>query len=404
MADFHMKKNLRLLLGTALLFGISTGIYEFVLPLFLAARGISYSNMGIIFASAGVVMLLARIYMGGLADSLGRKPLYGWALVASGSAMLFTPLLPALLAQSALKMVRELGMLTRETLFPVMLFENAPQGFLNRIGKYRGMEFLAQGGGTMLAGVAIVVLGAGTASYQLLFYVAGILLLLAAFSWQRIFHETEHRAAAPRLKLNELFRFDFHFNLRVILYSSIIFSLGLQLSHSFFLQLFFINRFGISAEMAAWLMVVHRLTIALPMLVVGHLPIRNVRVWYIIALLIQGATVTVSALLGNFWASAIIFLLHDFIGAGIWSPLQANLIQQYSRDASRALDVGKVLAWGSLGAIFGPLLAGNLAEMDVRLPFFCSGIIMALAAIPIFWLRLQPAEKIQKTQLATVAE
>ena len=384
-----MKTNLRLLLGTALLFGISTGVYELILPLFLEARGISYRNMGIIFAFAGVVMLLARIYMGGLADMLGRKPLYGWALAASGGAMFLTPLLPSLLGQTFFKMIRELGVLTRETLFPVALYENAPQGFLNRIGKFRGMEFLCQGGGTLLAGVVIVLLGAGVATYQLLFFASGLLLIIAALIWQRGFHETVRKTIQPRILVRELFRLDLHHNLRVILISSMIFSLGLQLSHSFFLQLFFINRFQVGADTAAWLMVAHRLTIALPMLLIGHLPIRNIRLWYIIAMVVQGATVAASAVLSNFLASATIFLLHDLIGAGIWAPLQASLIQRYSRDASRALDVGKVLAWGSIGGILGPLLAGYLASIDVRFPFLASGIIMGCAALPLCWLSVK---------------
>ena len=115
-----MKPNLLLLLGTAVLFGIATGIYEFILPFFLKAQHMSFMSMGVIFAISGFFMVIARIYLGGLADTLGRKPLYTLALVVCGGATLFSPLLPTLLWQTVLKSLRELGSLTRETLYPTI--------------------------------------------------------------------------------------------------------------------------------------------------------------------------------------------------------------------------------------------------------------------------------------------
>jgi MFS family permease len=108
------------------------------------------------------------------------------------------------------------------------------------------------------------------------------------------------------------------------------------------------------------------------------------------------------AVVPHFWTSAGIFLLHDLIGAGIWVPIQAMIIQRYSRDHRRGIEVGKVLAWTSTGVILGPLAAGSLlhlgevypslAEVSLTFPFLFSGLLMIVAVIPLLWLKLdQPA-------------
>jgi MFS family permease len=392
-----MKPNLRLLLAVAVLFGISTGVYEYILPLYLDAQHISFQKIGVIFALAGLVMVIARIYMGGLADHWGRKPLYTWALILCGGATALTPfapsLLPALAWQTLLKTFRELGALTRETIYPVILYEEGATGFLNRISKFRGVEYLLQAGGTLLVGVAINVLGTGLGIYRLLFLIAGGSILISMMCWAAFFHEPARLKTQRIISLRELFSFDLHPNLRIMLVSGIIFTFGMQLSHSFFLQLFFVktfpNAFPAVKDLltwTSWILVLHRVTIALPLLIVGNLPLKNLRGWYIAGLIIEGVTLSASAVIPVFIWSAAIFLLHDLIGSGIWSPIQATLIQRYSRDETRGMEVGKVLAWSSLGAIFGPLVAGELAGISTKLPFFVSGVMMVLSAIPLLWL------------------
>lgn len=382
-----MKSNLRLLLGVALLFGISTGIYEYTLPLFLRAHHLSFEKMGVIFALAGLATVIARIYMGGLADIWGRKPLYSWALAVCGGATVLTPFWPMLFGQVLLKTLRDVGSLTRETIYPIILYEVEATGFLNRISKFRGVEYLLQAGGTLLAGMLIGCLGASLDSYQVLFIISGGALILALLCWSSLARETRQaQSSIPRLTLRELVNFDLHPNLRLLLIASMIFTFGMQLSHSFYLQLFFIEHFGKNETATSWIMVAHRITIGLPLLIVGNLRLRNFRAWYIWGLIIEGITMAGSALIPVFWGSVSIFLLHDLIGAGIWSPIQATLIQRYSRDETRGMEVGKVLAWSSLGGIAGPIVAGVLAEQSAILPYLASGIVMALSAIPIVWL------------------
>ncbi len=384
-----MSNNLRMVLVVALLFGLSTGVYEYVLPLYFKANGISYEQIGFIFALAGVAVVLARLYLGGLSDQLGRKPLYALALLVCGLASGLSALGATIVYQALLKTLRETAALTRETIHPIIIYEEGDEGFLNRIGKLRGIEFLFQAGGTGLAGVIIARIGAGDNAYRVCLAVAGGVLLLAGMWWIAGFEEHHQPTVSKIISLRDLLNFDLHRNLQLIAIAGIIFTFGVQLSHGFFMVLFFHDRFNLPDNQVAIIMVIHRLTIALPMLIVGNLKLKNMKGWLISGYIIQGITVLASAVIPHVWIAAAVFLLHDLIGAGIWSPIQTTMIQRYSRNASRGLEVGKVLTWTSIGSIFGPLFSGYFATFDVRLPFFASGVIMVIAVIPLFWLNLK---------------
>jgi len=378
-----MNRNLWLVLTTALIFGLSTGIYEFVLPLLLRAQGFSFEKVGVIFALAGLAMVLARIYMGGLADRWGRKALYGWALLVCGLASGLAAQWPALLGQVLLKMLRETAALTRETLHPIIIYEEQRASFLNYIGKFRGVEYLLQAGGTLLAGVIIRQLSTPEDGYHCALLVAGSLLTAAAIMWALRFHEEWERRPRQVIDLRTLFNFDLQPNLRLLLISGVIFTFGMQLSHSFYLPLFFHDRFGTPPWQVAIIMVAHRLTVALPLLLVGNLTLKHLRAWYVGSMIIEGLTMVGSAIIPVYSWSVGIFLLHDLIGSGIWAPIQAMLLQRYSRDATRGIEVGKVLAWSSIGSILGPIAAGVLATASPVYPFLASGIFMGLSALPL---------------------
>jgi len=393
-----MNRNLWLVLGTAVFFGLATGVYEYIFPLFLQARKVSFEQMGMIFAVSGTVMVLVRIYMGGLSDRFGRKPMFATALAVCGLAIAAPPLLPGLLLQLVTKIFREIAALTRETIFPIVLYEEQRGAFLNFIGKFRGVEFMVQAGGTLLAGLIIARLGA-SAGYPISLYLAGGGLVLVACWFAMLFKEHRSAPTQQAVSLRDLFNLDLHHNLKVILVAGIIFTFGVMLSHSFFLPLFFLKRFPgeVASHWNPALMSLHRVTIALPMLLVGNLRLKNLRAWYIWGFIIEGITMAACAVIPNYWASAGVFLLHDLIGAGIWSPIQATVIQRFSRDETRGIEVGKVLAWTSVGGIAGPLVAGFLANMSPVYPFLYSGLIMIAAVVPLFWLRLETPGRVGVT-------
>ena len=62
-----------------------------------------------------------------------------------------------------------------------------------------------------------------------------------------------------------------------------------------------------------------------------------------------------------------------------------------TRPESRALEVAKILAYGGVGTILGPALAGYLAaHVSVSAPFFVSGLLLILASLVLLQLRISP--------------
>lgn len=382
-----MNRNVKTVLAVSVLFGATSGIYEFIFPYYLKERGISPESMGAIFATAAAGMLAVRVIMGQLADRWGRKPFYSASLAGTAVVVGLTPTSGAVWGQVLLKTVREAMFLTRDTLHPVILYEASRGQFMKLIGKTRGFEFLFQGMGTIVATVTLVWIG--TAGNLLL---AGALSGVGFVIFWSFFREnwTAHRSL-NRGGLRQLLSFDMHRNLRIITISVFIFNIGLTTSHCQVMPLFFSEKFHVSMQTVGWVMVAHRLTIALPLLLAGNVWMRNLKGVYIAALIIEGVIQGGAALIPSFGWAAGVWLFHDFLGAGVWTPVQNFIIQEYTTPAKRALEVGKLLAYGGIGSVIGPLLGGILFErVSVSAPYLVSGIGMMLCVVPLFWLRLDP--------------
>jgi len=382
-----VNRNVRTVLAVSAIFGATAGMYDFVLPYYLKERGLSFESMGMIFAVAAGGMLGLRVVMGNLADRWGRKLFYGMSLAGTAVAMALTPTSASVLGLGVLKTVREAMSLTRDTLHPVILYEESRGKFMSLMGKTRGWEFMFQAVGTVISGLTLTRLHTG-----------GNLLLAAGMTaagflvfWS-LFTEgwAPHQKITPTT-LRNLLSLSIHRNLKIITISVFIFNVGMTTSHCFIMPLFFSEKFHVSMQTVAWVMVGHRVTIALPLLLVGTMMLRNLKGAYIVALVLEGAIQASAALVPHFgWATGV-WLLHDFLGAGVWIPVQNLIIQEYTRPESRALEVGKILAFGGIGTIIGPFLAGYLSQrVSISAPFFVSGIGMILCVIPLLWLKLDP--------------
>jgi len=382
-----VNRNVKTVLAVSAIFGMTAGMYDFILPYYLKERGLSFESMGLIFAIAAGGMLGLRVVMGNLADRWGRKLFYGMSLAGTAVAIGLTPISGSVLAQGVLKTMREAMSLTRDTLHPVILYEESRGQFMKLVGKTRGWEFMFQAVGTVISGLTLarlhtggnLLLAAGMTA-------AGFLVFWSFFREGWVPHQK-----LPKTTLRTLTSFAIHPNLKLITISVFIFNVGMTTSHCFIMPLFFSEKFGVSRETVAWVMVGHRLTIAIPLLLVGTMTLRNLKGAYIVALILEGAIQASAAVMPTFgWATGV-WLLHDFLGAGVWIPVQNLIIQEYTRPESRALNVGKILAFGGIGAIVGPFLAGFLSQrVSISAPFFVSGIGMILCVAPLFWLKLDP--------------
>jgi predicted MFS family arabinose efflux permease len=384
-----MSRNVKTVLLVSVLFGAATGIYEFVLPYYLDERGLSYESMGTVFAVAAAGMFALRVLMGRLADLWGRKPFYGMSLGGSAVAMGLTPLSGSVWGQAAFKTLRDAMYLTRETLHPVVLYEEGQRRFLDFMGKTRGMEFIFQAGGVLLAGALIATLGTG-GNLQL---AAGLMLAGLVVFWA-IYREPDRAPEhGPAARIRDLFSLDLHRDLKVITAAFFIFNIGMWMSHSFVMPLFFSEKFGVSRYAVSWVLMLHRLTAVIPLMLIGRLHLKHLKLAYMLAWIVEGIILSGSALVPHFHAAAAVWLLHDVVGGGVWVPVQAMVIQQYTRPGRRALEMGKIQAYGGIGTILGPWLAGLLSEQyGVSAPFFVGGIFMTLAGVALAPLRMNGGE------------
>ncbi|MEW6753043.1 MAG: MFS transporter [Candidatus Latescibacterota bacterium] len=388
-----MGRNVRVLLSVSILFGVAGGIYEFVLPYYLAGRGLSFMNMGYVFAASTLAMFAVRLGLGNLADRWGSKRLYLLSVASVALACFATPFTAGLLLLIALKAMREVGVLARDTAHPILLYAEGRSRFADYIGKTRGMEFLFQALGTFAAGLGITLIGDRGTLWGAALALGAALLLLG------LGVRAPHRAPAVRgAGMRQLLTFDLPRNLRVIMAANFVFSVGLSTSHCFIMPLFFSEKFGVSASAVSTVMVIHRLTAVLPLLLAGYLPVRHYRSLYIATMAFEGIAIAAGGLVPTFLGAAAVWLLHDLLGAGVWTPIQSAIIQDACREGSRGLDLSKTLAFSALGGAIGPILAGHLAGISISAPYVVSGLLVTASAGVLFSLRLAP-----KTEAAVQA-
>lgn len=377
-----MSRNIRILIGVSILFGIGSGLYEFVLPYFLQEQGLSYPNMGWLFAVSTGAMFLIRLASGRLVDWWGCKRPYVGAVIGHGIANVLTAMTGNLVLLTLLKTGREVAFLLRETVHPILLYVEDRGRFRDALGRTRGLEYLCLAAGTVLAGVSMARWGNGNS-----LILSGAILLGTGVILQGGLQDRPASRGGPSSS-PAWWRWDLAPNLKVITLSTFLFNIGLTTSHSFIMPLFFSSKFGVSEQVVSVIMVIHRLTLALPLLVAGKLPFRDLKAAYIGTLAWEGIFISAGGLLPWFLPAAGVWLLHDLVGAGVWIPIQNEIIQRYCRDAVRGLDLSKTLALSSVGGAFGPLLAGYLADQSIGAPFVVSGGLVFLGALVLFRLRL----------------
>ncbi|MGD8239080.1 MAG: MFS transporter [Armatimonadota bacterium] len=377
-----MTRHFPLLMTVAALLGLGLGIYDFVLPFLLARWGFSFLNMGIIFAVAGVAMVFVRVYMGELSDRFGRKAFYAAALGVGAGLTFVTPMAPHMAAQMGLKSLRDASFQTFQSMHQLVLYEESTERYLDYVGKTQGAQYLAEGLGAQLGGTVLARRG-----HAAPLHIAAAAFLVAFLGFVALYRSPPVQRRRERAgSLRELFGLDLSPKLRLMTIANLIFTIGLATSHCFVMQLFFREKFGVSEATVATIMLLHRLTAALPLLVVGWVVKRHLKAVYITFLTFEGIALLVSAFIPSFLAATIVWLTHDLFGAGIWIPIQSTLMQKHSRDGVRGRDVSKSLAIASLGWILGPMIAGAVFAHSVGAPFAISGLLMVVAAVVLLWL------------------
>ena len=383
-------------------FGLSIGLYDFLLPLFLDHSGISYGNIGIIFSFSAIFLFFVRTYSGHVSDLIGRKHIFSLSLFLCGLASLLTPFLPNVFSQVLLRSLREVGKSIKDILQQLLVFDQWKDSFRHLFSWLSGFDSTFQGIGTLLGGFLLLRLG-----YKYSFVVPAVILIsvfiLFLFKFkekrpqvvnQDVLQEREP-ATSDSFYWSSPFRHRLSKPLFLMALSGFILWVGVSMSHAFIAPLFFLHKFSISIAWISVIVAFHSLSLGLPMIMAGKVVKWNLKMTAIIFILVNGILTSLTIIPSYFIGAAVIWLLHDFFGASLWIPARNTLIQHYARSDSRGLDVGMVLSLQGLGWIFGPLIAGVISKYSINYPFLWSGIVTGLSVIPMFWLE-HPAEESKK--------
>ncbi|MBN1346967.1 MAG: MFS transporter [Phycisphaerae bacterium] len=383
-----MKRNLVIIVVTAVLFGLAFGIYELILPLWLKRNGISYKQMGWIYAVSNVMMMLVPIVAGWLADHFGRKRFFSASVAACAAACLATPMTASVVAQTGLRLLQRAATGVYQALQEVLIFETNAIQFIVSIRLARGFEYTCHAVAALL--VFFLVIGkTSTESLALPMYLAVTMLVIAfvlVVRWLREPREQQTR----RLDVKRINPFGLPKVLILLAGFNFLFNAGLSISHSQLQLLFFEDKFDLANSQVAIVAIVHRISLGLPMMLAAFWMTRPRKWLFALTVALEGVFVSATVLPTTVVGAVAVWFLHDPIGAAIWVPMNAWYMQQFARPDHRAADVATVLAMGTLGMAIGPILGGYLAEWPghvpaplsgaIDLPFFVSGVIVFFSA------------------------
>jgi MFS family permease len=423
MNDAHSRRNISVLLWVSALFGLAFGIYDLALPLYLKGRGFTEMQGSLVFAAPVAASILVWLWVGRISDRVGRKVFYTLSLLGASAGSLFTPFFPLVLAQVALKSVWETSVQVRDSLHGVFLYETAKAKFIGLVGTTEGVRILGQVVGLVVVGYGLgwIVPGmfsgaGGEEGYAPVLVFCGLLCLLTAgvFAWGL---REEFEAGEPERTsfLREMVSLKLDPRLYMMMAFLFIFSLGLAATHTWVMYCFWPDKFGVDRAGMGWLMAVHRLVFALPLLTMGwfvrgrvH---RHRRPVLIASIVVQAVSTLAAGVIANFWVALGVWLLHDLCGAGVWRPIRDELLQRYCRGQVRGTDATKALAVGQVGFVFGTLLGGWCYRPQTGdalrrvlpfvpgqgvcfgLPFVAGGIIMLASVVPLVLLVFMDPEE-----------
>ena len=163
----------------------------------------------------------------------------------------------------------------------------------------------------------------------------------------------------------------------------------------FIYTLFFLKKFAVEPLTLSLILGLHNFTFGVPLILSSRFfskPNVNYTKILMIGNLLAGVSFFTSALIPILIPATAIWFIHDIFGASLRTPAQSTLTQNYSRDEYRGKDVNMASAFSSIGQIFGPVIGGYLAGIDISFPFLVGGsIIVATTMI------LIPLNRMKKT-------
>lgn len=352
-----------------------------ILPIYFTEHGVDLPTLGVVVAAWPAARLVGEPAFGWVADRASRKALMVVGLVLA-AAFAVGPLFVA--GPAAFIAMRALSGLSAS------IYDPAARGYLvdanppERQGETFGLYAAAQMGGVMIGPAIGGLAAAATSQPTIVFWVAGITLLLSAvlIQWRvpelaRGIHTAEEAAREedatirPARILNRL------------LVAAVVFNIGSFFAGGAYEVVWSLYLTSLGAGLDA--IGLTFFTFALPILVLSPVSGRFIdRQGGFLALAIGLAVVAACGfaypLVPQVWFVAALGLVEGTAFA-FASPALYLLVSRASPPGRSSTAQGLFGAAGTVGTIVASLLAGILASIDLRYPFFTAGIGIAVAVV-----------------------
>ena len=345
-----------------------------ILPIYFVEHGVDLPTLGVVVAAWPAARLVGEPLFGWVADRVPRK----WMMVTG-------LVLAAVFAVAPLFAVGPVAFIVARLLagFATSVYDPAARGYLvdanppERQGETFGLYGAAQMGGLMIGPAIGGLAAAATGQPTIVFWVAGIAIMLSALlvavrvpELARGTHTAEEAAreeeaaTRPTRLLNRL------------LVASIAFNVGSFFASGSYEVVWSLYLTSLGAGLDA--IGLTFLTFALPILVLSPVAGRYIdREGGFLALVVGMAGVGICGALypaiPEVWFVVLLGLVEGTAFA-VASPALYLLVSRASPPGRSSTAQGIFGAAGTVGTIVASLSAGVLADIDLRYPFFATGI------------------------------
>jgi DHA1 family multidrug resistance protein-like MFS transporter len=375
------KRNLYILIFVLFVVMLGYGIVIPILPFYIENMGAGGTELGLLVASYAVMRLICGPVWGSLSDRIGRKPILLIGIMGYAITMVWFGLATELWMLFAARILS--GILSSATAPTTMAYigDSTPK---DERGGGMGMLGAAGGIGTILGPALGGFLG-GTSLSVPFFIAAGLsmlsLLLALIFLPESLPKENRRKPVEKENLLNlRLWVQTIRSPLGMLFLLTFISTCGLMIYSSVF-GLYALERFNYGPQEVGVMMMVLGLVSAITQgVLTGPLTKRwGERV------IIQGGLL--ASALGFLWLLlathyVTIMLATAFFGLAIALQVPA-LTSMTSKRAMipQGIAMGLSNSFVSLGRIVGPLFAGAIFDLDIRLPYLSGAAILGMGFV-----------------------
>ena len=402
---FSARKHVRIYQFQQFLSQVSLGIGIVIFILLLQQRGFNLYDISLIMAAFSASTLLFELPLGGLADGIGRKPVYIASLIAAIMSLtillIFHSFIAAICAYAILGLSRALRSGTLDAWF-VEKFRDVAPGFgtlpaLAKIqfGSAVGLAMGAIFGGVLADTLGVMLLPFGFGPYDApLIFSIGLTALIIVYTLIFI-QETSHAINVTTIKSgfsnvpfiikDSLFSATIHQIISILLVSTALFSLAFFTLETFWVPFvkpmlvggYAVSIIGIISAIHFGSMAVGAAVSAFFVTLFSGSNIKTLIFWVVLT----GLSLLALAFTQNVYYFVPIFILLN-IALGAQGAPEDSIFHDYVPDDKRSTLLSLESVVIQLGGLIGMLSLGYIAELyDISTAWILSGIIITLIGL-----------------------